>query len=450
MKKSLIIIFSAIILILGMLMILSSYEKVHMAGVFGKDLDEDYPLCEIIEDEKELITLAYDENEKPKIDNESKCPECKPRCPKCKHICPDECRDEHQKCPDKCKDKEKCPDKCKEPEYRILPYEPEIKDGKKQSQELEHKKKHHPRKRHRFFDFKKINIHNLTVETLDSQEIFNSPIRYIRPDLKRKSTGRRKSLSKTLPLEDSIQQVDVLLDDDVYTYNYQAQKSKILQTVFGNVISKDSINKLVVKGEPISGQYFDNIVIEIYGMDNVLINTIRPKTNSGYGANIMLGDFIGNGMEQIFLGINSGGSGGFGYFYVFDVSNNEIKTIFDYEDFSQKNKYVGKYLDYYRAEVRKIGSDERYIIDLSGRPRDYLDMIWGPDGKLIGPKSVNISDVNTVFPYYNSTSQLFELMIFQRVTGLYNADGLGYVTTQQSYKDGGFVTFFETLGVFAQ
>ena len=443
MKKNLFIVFSAVILILGMLMILSSYEKVQMAGIFGKNLDEGLPLCEIIENEDELITdePKIEKDEQKSLDEKKPvCPECDPKCPKI--------NEEHQK----------CPDGCKEPHNEILPNKSQSETEKKPSAESKKKRQYKHKKRHRFFEFEKDNIQHANryiVEEIDNLDVaFDVPFKSIRPDLKRKQpkTGGRKSPPKTLPIpiEDNRQYVSVSANDGSVINTYRAQKPKILQIVFGNVISKDSVNKLVVKGELVSGQYYENIVIEIYGMDDVLINTIRPKTNSGYDANIMLGDFVGNGLDQISLGINSGGSGGFGYFYVFDVFNNEIKTIFDYQDFSQKNKYVGRYLDYYRAEVLKTDSSSKYIIDLSGRPRDYLDMLWGADGKLLIQKSLTISDVNTVFPYYNFSTQLFELMIFQRVTGLYSADGLGYITTQQHYKDGGFVTFYETLGVFSQ
>lgn len=433
MRKNLFILFSAVILILGMLIILSSYQKVQMAGVFAKDLDEDLPLCEIIEDENELNSDVFmTDNELNSQDDK------KPICPQSDSECPKNKEDKHHN----------CPDKCKEPHNEVIPDKPECEDKeKKQDRKYNHKK------RHRFFDINQDDVHidEYFFEKSDNQDAsFFIPFKSIRPDLKRKNPrtphGGRKSPPRTLPLpiEDNTGYMSTLCD------NFNAQKPKVLQTAFGNVISKDAVNKLVVKGEPVSGQYYDNIIIEIYGMDDVLINTIRPKTNSGYGANILLEDFEGSGLDQIFLGINSGGSGGFGYFYVFDASNNEIKTIFDYEEFSQKNKYTGRYLDYYRAEVVKTDSDVSYIIDLSGRPKDYLDMLWGADGKLLTPKSLTISDVNTVFPYYNYTTRLFELMIFQRVTGLYNADGLGYIVTQQNYKDGGFVTFYETMEIFPQ
>jgi hypothetical protein len=292
-----------------------------------------------------------------------------------------------------------------------------------------------------------VHIDSLYKDFNNQTQYLKAPFKSIRPELKRKypktSGGKRKEPPKTLPIpfDETEQYIEV---------SKQAQKPKVLQTTFGNVISKESINKLVVKGENIGGQYFDNIFIEIYGNDNNLINTIRPQTNLGYAPNILLADFVGNGLDQVFLGINSGGSGGFGYFYVFDVSNNQIKTLFDYQEFSSKNQYTGRYINYYRAEVVKTDSSAKYIIDLSARPKDYLDMIWGPDGKLLTPKSIDISDVNTVFAYYNSSTQLFELMIFQRVTGLYNADSLGYVITQQHIENDKFVTFYQSLSVFSQ
>jgi hypothetical protein len=293
-----------------------------------------------------------------------------------------------------------------------------------QEKNLKHYKK---RKRHRFLG----SVFRLIGK---SQKV---PFKPIKPDLKRSPLPKRREPVKTLPSQENA------------SFAF-AKKEVLLQTAFGNVIKKDEVNKLLVKGNSVGGQYYDNIIIEIYDLSGVLLNIIRPKTNSGYNPNILLGDFAGNGLKQIFLGINSGGSGGFGYFYVFDAQNNEIKTLFDYEEFSQNNQYSGEYINNYKAKVTKKGAKESYIIDLSLRPKDYLDIIWKPDGQLIAPRSVDISDVNTVFPYYNSSAGVYELIIYQRVTGLFNADSLGYVITQQHLKDGEFVTFYDGLMVFSQ
>lgn len=313
-------------------------------------------------------------------------------------------------------------------EYEYLTQEFNIANLIKDPDNL--KQHRYSRKRHRFFG---------VLQTV-------IPFKNIKPYLKRgsKSFDPRREPVKTLPSE----------GEQVFAAKAQAsqsqKKERALQTAFGNVIKKDEVNKLLVKGDSIGGQYYENIRIEIYDLNGVLLNTITPKTDSGYNPNIMLGDFLGNGLKQVFLGINSGGSGGFGYFYVFDAQNNQIKTLFDYQEFSQNNKYVGEYIGNYKAKVTKAGSKESYVIDLSLRPKDYLDMIWKPDGTLISPRKIDISDVNTVFPYYNSSTQLFELAVYQRVTGLFNADSLGYIITQQNIKDGKFVTFFDGLMIFSQ
>lgn len=301
--------------------------------------------------------------------------------------------------------------------------------------QLKPKKENNSLKEYKFRRNRRFAVSDILA--LTGKAVKDFPLKPTKPDLKRSALPKKREPVKTLPAPKTISQT-------------LAKKEIVLQTAFGNVIKKDEVNKLIVKGDLVGGQYYDNITIEIYDLNGVLINTIRPKTNSGYGPNIMLGDFAGNGLKQIFLGINSGGSGGFGYFYVFDAQNNEIKTLFDYQEFSQNNRYTGEYIDNYKVKVTKKGSKDSYIIDLSLRPKDYLDLIWKPDGKLIAPRSVDISDVNTVFPYYNSATGVYELIVYQRVTGLFNADSLGYVITQQRLENGKFVTFYDGLMVFAQ
>lgn len=223
----------------------------------------------------------------------------------------------------------------------------------------------------------------------------------------------------------------------------------ILDTEVGYIVSKDSPTKVVLKGrKKDDSPYSSNIFIELYDKDGKLINTIKPSTNEGYGADILLADFIGNGLNQIYLAMSSGGSGGFGYYYIYDAFNNEIRTIFDYEQFSKENVFSGRYLDNYQAEVVSANGTSRYVIDLSGRPQDYKDMIWNSEGKLLSPKPIDISGTNTVFPYYNSYTGTYQLLVYQRITGLYNADVLGYVITQLAYQHGNFGQLSQGLMIF--
>ncbi len=218
----------------------------------------------------------------------------------------------------------------------------------------------------------------------------------------------------------------------------------------GYVLSDQYKSKVVLEGrQDKDSPYFTDILIHILDKSGKTVVTIKPKENSGYGPDIKLLDFgVNQGMQQIYYAASTGGSGGFGYFYVYSVKDGKIKTLFDFEKFSAENVFKGRYVDGFKVEIRNTSNGEKYLLDMSLRPQEYKNEIWKKDGKLIAPREVDISGTNTVFPYYNFYARNFQLLIYQRITGLYGADGLGYVITQQAYGKNGFETYFQGIEIF--
>lgn len=426
MKRNLAIVALALFLAIGFLFF-SGFEKLFDSRIFGKSFDEDNQSFQIFETEEEYNASLLCENQEDKCTEEHNANAFIKRQDNENQDFPIHNYEEFTEydSPEYKQQKDVLATLSQDETPPQNGQRREVKRHPKGGSERPH---NFPRKRHRFFDSKR-----------------------------KPHSGRRKwGIWNNFGFRDKY--FNDKLAEEVNTDNFcgsdqiptsKNQKPETLDVEYGNVTAKDAVNKIAVKGIPVNSQYYDNIVIEIYGADNTLMNTIRPKTDLGYEPDVILADFMGNGLSQIFLGINSGGSGGFGYFYIFDAQNNEIKTIFDYEEYSKNNQYTGKYLDYYRAFVTKTDASEKYAIDLTLRPKDYIDMIWDSNGKLIKPVEVFISGVNTVFPYYNYTSHKFELLVYQRVTGLYSADGLGYVMTQLTFSNGIFTPFYNGLMVFS-
>lgn len=217
----------------------------------------------------------------------------------------------------------------------------------------------------------------------------------------------------------------------------------------GNVVAADQNNKILLKGQrEKDGIYYTNVRIEILDDSGNVLTVIKPKTNSGYNPNIMLPEFLGDGTQQVFLSLESGGSGGYGFYYVYGFKDKNLKVMFDYEKFGKENAFVGKFLDGYRAEIKAIGKPDLYMLDLSKKPQDYKDMIWNARGKLLKPVAVNIGGVNTVFPYFNSSEGRCQLNVYQKATGVAEAYALGYINSQLSYGEQGFEVYFQTMNIY--
>jgi hypothetical protein len=231
--------------------------------------------------------------------------------------------------------------------------------------------------------------------------------------------------------------------------NAHALETVVIKQMTGNVVSADEESVITLKGQKEKGGiYYSGVRIEIADKQGNILTVIKPKTDAGYNPDIMLPDFIGDGTQQIFLSLESGGSGGFGFYYVYGFEDKNLKVMFDYEQFGKENCFEGRFLDGYRAEITDCKKTQVYLLDLSLKPQDYKDMIWDKNGKLLKPVTVDISGVNTAFPYYNSSEGHCQLNVYQRVTGVASAYALGYINSQLTYGQNGFEIFFQTMMIY--
>lgn len=183
----------------------------------------------------------------------------------------------------------------------------------------------------------------------------------------------------------------------------------------------------------------DNVVLKgIKENDSPLVKSItiesgqikiKPAIDVGYDPDITLIDVNGDGKSEIFLNINSGGSGAFNFSYVYEIFDDHYKTLFNFDAFT--NRFEGRYLDDYKVEI----SDGMYKvnIDVSDSDEYSLNEIYDKDGKLKHSQAVDISPVNTVFPYYDPFFKKDSLLVFQKVSGLSMSDGLGYLVTRMVF-----------------
>ena len=187
----------------------------------------------------------------------------------------------------------------------------------------------------------------------------------------------------------------------------------------------------------ISGVPFDDNAA-FYKELNLIVATNKcckkVPLKPGYNPQVALLDFNGAGNE-IYVTIDSGGSGGYQFFYIFEYYRCELKVLMSDEIFNAKyDKYTGRYLDYFRAQVSNNGDVWR--IDLSCKGEDYLSQIYYADGKLIAPKEIFISGANYTFPQYDQNLERYTLVVYQEIWGLYHADNLGYMETTMKFDNG--------------
>src|SRR3712207_6194770 len=65
--------------------------------------------------------------------------------------------------------------------------------------------------------------------------------------------------------------------------------------------------------------FSDNIGLLIQNNSTGEVNKIALEVDEGYNGKIFLADFTGDGVDDIFISIDSGGSAGYGYFYIYSM-----------------------------------------------------------------------------------------------------------------------------------
>ena len=169
------------------------------------------------------------------------------------------------------------------------------------------------------------------------------------------------------------------------------------------------------------------------------VTRVPLRENAGYNPTLFLGDFTGNGVDDILISINTGGSGAIMNHYVYSFMDNRPRLLFDSSKYNEQYQYEVTYLDNYKVEVVSVENNETYIIDISLRSSDYLDEIYDKTGKLKSPITGFVNPLSGLYPVDFDSDQKFELLAYQKIAGQYNADSLGYVLNTLTWWKNEFV-----------
>jgi len=176
--------------------------------------------------------------------------------------------------------------------------------------------------------------------------------------------------------------------------------------------------------------------------------SIPLAENAGYNPTLFLGDFTGDGVSDILIGITTGGSGGIMYYYIYSFINNTAQLLFDFNLYNEQYKYDVIYKDNYKVEVTSKKNQEKYIIDISNKDADYLNEIYDDNGKLKNPITGFINPLSGLYPVDFDSNKVYELLAYQKIAGRYNADSLGYISNTLKWRDNMFILDNQNVAIF--
>jgi len=194
--------------------------------------------------------------------------------------------------------------------------------------------------------------------------------------------------------------------------------------------------------------FVQNITLTIQDGRTGMLTTIQLKENAGYNPSLFLGDFTGNGVNDIMVGIASGGSGGIMYYYIYSFMNNVAMLLFDFAVYNEEYQYDVTYKNNYKAEVVSRKNNTRYVIDLTYKGADYLNEIYDANGKLKNPISGFVNPISGLYPVDYDANKVYELLAYQKIAGRYNADSIGYVMNILKWSQDRFMLDNQNVAIF--
>ncbi len=233
-------------------------------------------------------------------------------------------------------------------------------------------------------------------------------------------------------------------------YFRQGNSNKVYVLDFkqGDVNGDKIIDKIYLTGEKpygLDSPFVDNITLLIRDGRTNKFYRIPLRENTGYNPTIFLGDFTGDNVDDILISIDSGGSGGYAFYYIYSFIDNTPRKLFDSEEFYKKYNYKVMYRDNYQVGIE--GPIKNYTIDIKYKGAEYLSEIYDENGKLKEPIEGWVNPLGGLYPVDFQRDGVYGLYASQGIAGRYNADGLGYTHTSLDWDGEDFAPFFQTVGI---
>lgn len=211
-------------------------------------------------------------------------------------------------------------------------------------------------------------------------------------------------------------------------------------------------NVFLIGNKPFGDEspFVDNITLIIQCGRTHKFTRVRLENNAGYNPTIFLGSFTKDKVDQILITIDTGGSGGTIYSYVYSFLNNDLKKMFDSDRFNEDYEYSVIYRDNYRVDVISKTLDYRYTLDIQYKGKEYLSEIYDKNGKLKEPIEGFVRPLGGLYPIDFERDGILELYAFQGVSGRYGADGLGFVETVLKWDGRAFKAERQYVSIFGE
>lgn len=193
--------------------------------------------------------------------------------------------------------------------------------------------------------------------------------------------------------------------------------------------------------------FITNITLVVEDGATGQITSVPLTDNAGFNPSVFLCDFTGDGVEDIKITIQSGGSGGFTFTYVYSFVGGQPQLLFRHDLYMESKEFRAFYADGFVVVVEDLTLGLTFRIDVSQNPA--AQELYDEQGNLLQPTEANVGPFLIAYPIVLDEEEgTCSLQALTRVYGQFAADTLGYIQDYLSWDGTRFATVREELAVF--
>jgi hypothetical protein len=196
-------------------------------------------------------------------------------------------------------------------------------------------------------------------------------------------------------------------------------------------ISGDGKNDIVtIAGVPYEEgiSYLKEIFLQVTVSEG---KTYKIDLKSGFDPTIDFIDLNHDGVDDLFISIPTGGSGGLSNYFLYTLTKDQLIDI----GIPDSLTITSQFQDGYKATMTIENTDETYTFDLKSRKKDYNRLGLYYKGKLNEPTELMVDPYSLLKPIKLKNDQ-YGLKGIQQISGAYHADGIAFVESKWFYENG--------------
>ena len=217
----------------------------------------------------------------------------------------------------------------------------------------------------------------------------------------------------------------------------------VIQELSGRLLEGQRATVRLVGEHERNSKFYDGFWFEVTPEKGKSFVAPLRKSVKGYAPRIEAKNFVSPGRTEIFMSLDSGGSGGLGNYYIMELTaDRRLHYLFD-STTNEAPKVIGSFMDEFRAEVSVVGAGVQSLVDLISRRDDYEKQgVYEPrTGKLKNPVELMGGGYSALTAVDADNNGIDELRGVQQMSGTSHADRIASVVYTMAYRDGKWELF---------